>query len=144
MKAWFAALLLAFALSGCAVTDGLFKPLHQEQTEAQAAAETPQQRAFRIAHAVIDEANVLLLAFDTVIGDNIDNRIWTKAQAQKYQDQAVAAGDNLERARELLRLGDPASAQAQAEAIKTIIIQLQREIAAAARQTQIEIPPIFT
>lgn len=126
-------LLFLMALYGCAVMEGLTSPLHKQPTAEQEAAETPAQKALRLAHATIDEANAALLSLDKVINDNFDNQVWTKAEAQGYLDQSVKFGKQLDKAREALRLGDLTGAQQQAEALRNLIITLQRKAAAGAR-----------
>lgn len=133
--------LVVSILTGCAAMSGFTDPVHQAPTAEQAAAETPAEKAKRLAHSAIDEANVALLALGNVIDQNIDAQFWTKAQAQAYQDKKVDFGKKVDAARELLRLGDPAGAQSQAEAVRRLIIELQRKaIEVAGQRSALEIP----
>ena len=140
-----AAALLVITLSGCAAMSGVFSPLHAPQTDAQAAAETPEQKALRLAREAVDESNAALLSLNKTIDANIDNQVWQAAEAQDYLDQSVAFGKKLTQARDALRLGNFADAQQQAEALRTLIILLQKKAAERANQSEIETAvPIFT
>lgn len=138
MLPWLAAIAaMVILLGGCAAFQGVFSPVHTQPTEEQAAAETPQQKALRLAHEAIDEANVALLSLNTVIGQNVDNQVWQRAEAQSYLDQSVAFGKKLDAARVALSLGNLADATAQAAALRDLIILLQKKVAEKANQSAI-------
>jgi soluble cytochrome b562 len=86
------------------------------------------------AQASINEANLALTAAANVIAQNVKDRIWTKAQAQGYLDKVRTYANQVDRAQQLVRLGDFAGGKTQAEAVKALIIVLHREAAAAARK----------
>ena len=122
-------LLLALAIAAAMLAScGTTAPLHDPE---RISTESPEITAARTA---IDEANGILIAVNNRIGDNAAAEVWTKAEAQGYLDRSKELGKKLDQARELLRLGNPADAQAQAVAIKTLILALQTEIAKRARQ----------
>ena len=56
------------------------------------------------------------------------------AQAQGYLNESKAAGKKVDDARNLLRLGFVNEAKTEAEAIKVVLIVLQRRIATEARK----------
>jgi len=126
MRLLFLIPLLAM-LAGC---PSMTQPLH---APVEATAESPAQKATRLAHASIDEANAALTAFNVTIGNNAAAGIWTKAQAQEALDQSKELGKGLDVAREAMRLGDITSAATQAELVKKLLITLQRKVAEKAR-----------
>lgn len=138
MRNLLGAAVLALALSGCAVMSGITDPLHAPQTDAQAATETPAQKAVRVARQTIDEANGALIALNTIIKSNVHDQVWTPDEGQSRLNQTKKAGVDLDKARELLRLGNVTGAQAQAELIRTLLIELQRQAAAASRQSALD------
>ncbi|MDH4172140.1 MAG: hypothetical protein OEW90_05000 [Betaproteobacteria bacterium] len=93
-----------------------------------------ESKAVAAARNAIDEANVLLASVNKVIGDNAAAGVWTKAQAQGWLDETKAAGKKVGEARELLRAGLVVDAQTQAEAIRRVILAIQKRIAAEARK----------
>lgn len=127
MRALLASLCLSFCLvlPGCAVFSGLFEPLHGEK-------QVQEEPAVKAARTVIDELNGLLIAANSTIGYNIDQGIWNKATATEYQDKVDSLGKQLDRARELLRAGNPLDAKAQAELLRRAITELHRRVSAAA------------
>lgn len=143
MLPWLAVVSVVLLMTGCAAVQGVFSPLHTPQTDEQAAAETPQQKALRLAHAALDEANAALVALNTTIGDNVTNQVWGRNEAQDYLDQSKTFGKKLDAAREALRIGNFTDAQQQAEALRTLIILLQKKAAERANQSQ-AIEPIYT
>lgn len=143
MKSILIAVAMLIGLSGCAAITGIFSPLHAPQTDAQAAAETPAQKAVRLAHEAIDEANGALLGLYGAINTNLDNQVWTKAQARPYFEKGKAFGAKIDKADAALKLGDITTAQGQAEALRAAIILLQKEIAQAALKSEAD-PPVMT
>lgn len=124
MKKVLLALACCLTLTAC---PGGIRPLHDPDKAP--VVQTDAERAISAARTSIDEANGALLAFDAVIDSNIDNKIWDKKTAQDYLDQSKAAGKRVTQAREALRLGNVTDAKGQAEAVKKLIIELQRQVA---------------
>lgn len=138
--------LLVMCLSACAAVTGLFEPLHAPQAKQESAVETPEQKmqkALKVTQDAIDEANALLISIKKTIGQNVHNKVWTSSEGQNYLDETRKVDTKLDQAREALRLGNMTDAQAQAEAVKQLILALQRRIAEAARQSELA-PPIYT
>jgi len=86
------------------------------------------------AQNVINEANIGLAAAASVIAANVRDGIYTKAQAQSHLDQVRDYAGKIDRAQEALTLGDFGSAQSQANAVRSLILILHREVAAQARK----------
>ena len=86
------------------------------------------------AQSAIHEANILLNAAARVIGQNVQDKIMTKAEGQKALDQVRSYATDVDRAQRLLDSGDVLNAQNQAELAKKLIVILHREIAEKARQ----------
>jgi hypothetical protein len=86
------------------------------------------------AQNAINEANVGLAAAANVIAANVRDGIYTKAQAQAYLDQVKDYARKIDRAQEAVKLGDFSSAQGQADAVRSLILILHREVAAQARK----------
>jgi soluble cytochrome b562 len=118
--------LLPLLLLACA---GLTDPLHGKPVPTD---ETPAQKALREAHSAIDEANAALIALNRTISNNVKSQVWTRLQAQAYLDQSVEYGSKLDKAKNLLLLGNIADAKQQAAAIKLLILELHKEVAAKA------------
>ena len=125
-------LALAFSLGGCGTMGGLFEPVHSPTTIE---GETAVQQATRLAYASLDEAYVDLTALDIQIGKNVADRIWTKAQGQAALDESISYRKKVDKAYELLKLGDLSTAQSQAELIQRLIVTLQRKVAETARES---------
>ena len=106
---------------GCAFTE----PLRSKPID-----EPPAIAAARVA---IEEQAAAVTAFNNVITENVNARVWTKAQAAEYGAAADNMLETVERARTLLRLGDAVGAKAQAELVKEGLRAIQRQIAAKAR-----------
>jgi len=118
-------LIILAVLSACVtMTESLHNP-EAVSTEAP---------AVKAARTAIDEGNALLTAVNRTIGANVDAKVWTRAQAQGYLDQSAGLGGRLDQAREALRLGNPGDAQAKADAVRSLILALQRKIAEEARK----------
>lgn len=131
MKKLAALLLIMPLLGGCPAVTGIFQPLH---TNVVVENEDAAVKAYRLAHEAIDEANSILFAVDKTIGNNAEAGVWTKAQAQAYLDQSKDYGKKLDKAREMMRVGNLADAKSQADAIKSFVLILQKEVAKAARK----------
>jgi len=125
------ALFLILLLAGCAGMSGMTQPLHAPVAVTN---EDSAVKAYRVAHEAIDEANAALNALNITIGNNAASGVWTKEQAQDYLDQSKAQGKKLDVAREALRFGNLADANTQAELVKTLLLNLQRKVAAEARK----------
>ena len=79
MKRLLAVFALALLLGGCGTWQAITQPVHSEKAVS---TEPPAVRAARVA---IDEANASLTGLNNVIGQNVEAKVWTKAQAQAYQ-----------------------------------------------------------
>jgi hypothetical protein len=90
-------------------------------------------KAFRLARNSVDEANADLTALNRVIASNATAGIWTKSQAQGYLNRSKDFGKQVDQARAALLVGDLNDATVKAAAIKALIVQLQLELAKAAR-----------
>lgn len=128
--------LLLLFLVGC----GLTSPLHNKPVPAD---ETPAQKALREAHNAIDEANAALFALNKTISSNIKAGVWTRQQAQAYLNQSVDYGAKVDKARDLLKLGDITNAQQQAAAIKLLIIELHKQVAQQAGKETKWLPSFY-
>jgi len=102
------------------------EPLHKQQSTESA--------PVTAARTAIDEANALLTSINRVITQNVNDKIGTAAQAQGYLNESKAAGKKVDDARNLLHLGFVNEAKTEAEAIKVVLIALQRRIAIEARK----------
>ena len=114
-------LTLLVTIGGC----GIFGP-----TEPVGKASTPAEQA----QLAVNEANLSLTAAANVVAGNLKDRVWTKAQAQGYLDKIKDLSHQVDRAQELIRLGDFTQGKTQAEVVKAALIILHREIAAKARE----------
>lgn len=127
MKRILLILALTFLPAACALL-GPVEPL------APASVPTTLPEAGRQAQAAINEANLALTAAANVIGSNVKEKIWTKTQAQGYLDRVRDYAKRVDRAQELVRLGDFTQGKNQAQAVRSLILVLHREVAAAARK----------
>ena len=125
-----ALLIIMALLAGCTMLQNMTQPLHAPVAVEN---EDAMVRAYRLAHATVDEANAALTVLNRTIGNNAASGVWTKAHAQHYLDQSKEKGKDLDKAREALKLGNIASAQTQAEAVKKLVIALQKEVARRAQ-----------
>jgi hypothetical protein len=82
----------------------------------------------------VNEANLGLTAAANIISSNVKDGIWTKAQAQGYLNKVRDYSRQVDRAQDLIRLGDFAQGKTEAEAVRSLIVLLHREIAAQARK----------
>lgn len=115
----------AFLLSGCALI-GPVEPIGGVSKDLPFAAQQAQ--------ASINEANLALTAAANVITENVKEGIWTKDQAQGHLNRVKDYARRVDRAQELVRLGDFTKGKTEAEAVKALILILHREIAAQARK----------
>jgi len=122
-----ALLPMLFLMQGC----GVFGPV---QPTPGAAAATALPEAGKQAQLAINEANVTIAAAAAVIRGNITDQIWTKAQAQGYLDKVKSYRKDVDRAQEALDAGSFVTAQGQANAVRSLIVILHREVAAQARK----------
>lgn len=90
-------------------------------------------KAFRLARNTVDEANTNLIALDRVIKANVSGHIWTPNQAQGYLNRSKEFGRDIDKASAALLLGNLNDATVRAAAVKALIMQLQLEVAKAAR-----------
>ena len=88
------------------------------------------------AQLAVNEANLSLAAAANVIASNVKDKVWTKAQAQSHLDKVKDLSHQVDRAQELIRLGDFTGGKTQAEIVKAGLAILHREIAAKARETK--------
>ena len=114
-------LSLSLFLASC----GVFGPV-EPISKPSSPAETAQ--------LAVNEANLSLTAAANVVAGNLKDRVWTKAQAQGYLDKIKDLSHQVDRAQELIRLGDFTQGKTQAEVVKAALIILHREIAAKARE----------
>ena len=121
------AFLAALTLPGCTLF-GPVEPL-SKGTVSQTHPPAGQQ-----AQLAVNEANLALTAAANVIQGNLKDRIWTKQQAQGYLDKVKDYAQQVDRAQELVRLGQFDLGKTQAEVTRSLIIILHREIAAQARK----------
>jgi len=128
MKRILAVLALAALLSGCGTWQALTQPVHGDK------AVTTEAPAVRAARVAIDEANASLTGLNNVIGQNVEAKVWTKAQAQAYLDQSKDYGKKVDDARDFLRGGLLTEAKSQADAAKSLILILHTRVAAEARK----------
>src|SRR5688500_16090695 len=119
------ALLVAFmlAVAGCAVTGTGSLPVSQQLSPVAQQAQT-----------AINEANVLLNAVAQVIGANVQEKIYTKEEAQQKLDLVKAYGRDVDRAQALLDSGEALAAKDKAELAMRLLTVLQRQVAAQARK----------
>ena len=113
-------LTLLVTIGGC----GIFGP-----TEPVGKASTPAEQA----QLAVNEANLSLTAAANVITQNLKDKVWTKQQAQGYLDKVRLYAKDVDKAQDLVRLGQFELGKSQAELTKSLIIILHREIAAKAR-----------
>lgn len=93
-------------------------------------ASTPAEQA----QLAVNEANLSLTAAANVVTQNVKDRVWTKDQAQGHLNKIKELSHQVDRAQELIRLGDFAGGKTQAEIVKAGLVILHREIAQKARQ----------
>ena len=125
MKRLLATLALLLPLAGC----GVFQPapVHSKASTGTSAVATVR--------TIIDESYATLIALNRTISQNLDDRIWTPEQARPYLEKSADYRKQTDRARELLRLGDPFAAETQAKAVRELILRLHREVATKARSS---------
>ena len=113
-------ILLILGMFGCSVL-GPVEPIGK--------AFTPAEQA----QLAVNEANLSLTAAANVITQNLKDKVWTKQQAQGYLDKVRLYAKDVDKAQDLVRLGQFELGKSQAELTKSLIIILHREIAAKAR-----------
>ena len=69
-----------------------------------------------------------------MIRGNIKDQIWTKEQAQSYLDKVKLYRKDVDRAQEAVDAGNFITANGQANAVRSLIVILHREVAAQARK----------
>ena len=119
--------IMGLALGGCSVF-GTIEPLGSGTVSASLPPAGQQ------AQLAVNEANLGLTAAANVIAANVKDRIWTKAQAQGYLNKVRDYSVQVDRAQNLIRLGDFAKGKTEAEAVRSLIVLLHREIAEQARR----------
>ena len=112
---------LSFFLASCGIL-GPVEPIGKASSPSEAA------------QLAVNEANLSLAAAANVIAQNVKDRVWTKQQAQGHLDKVKDLSHQVDRAQELIRLGDFTGGKTQAEIVKAGLVILHREIAAKARQ----------
>jgi hypothetical protein len=119
--------IMGLALGGCSVF-GTVEPLGKGTVS------TSLPPAGQQAQLAVNEANLGLTAAANVIASNVKDGIWTKQQAQGYLNKVRDYSRQVDRAQDLIRLGDFAKGKTEAEAVRALIVLLHREIAAQARK----------
>lgn len=134
MKKFKYVLLFVALLGGCQ-TLGL-APIHKAPTAEQQAAETPAQKAERLARTALDEANATLTAINITIKQNVQAvpPLFTKAEAQDYLNESKKYGKQLDDVADLIVVGKFGDAQTQAAAIQKVLTILQQKVIAKVRK----------
>ena len=104
------------------------------QPVSQMSVPTTLPEAGKQAQVAVNEANLALTAAANVIAGNVKGAIWTKAQAQGYLDKVKEYAKRVDRAQELVRLGQFDLGKTQADSVQALILILHREVAAQARK----------
>lgn len=118
---FYSLLLLAVLLASCAAPTQLQLPQDSSVSSNVQAART-----------TITEAKTVITAAAQTIQQDVDNKVMTGAEAQKYLDELKKARDNVKAAEGLLT-SDPLSAKSKAELANRLAVALQRELTAAAK-----------
>lgn len=121
-------LFFLIALAGCA--GSMVKPIEPIAV--------PQSLpdAGKEAQQFINEANVSLRAVYRVIGQNAEAGVWTKVQAQGYQDEAKKYSGMVDKAQDALDLRLFDDARAQASVASNLLMILSKKVAAQARKAE--------
>lgn len=82
---------------------------------------------------LINEADAILLSADRTIVSRFESKIWTQAEAQGYLTKTGEYGDKVSTARQVFRTGNFTEALNQASITKRLVVELEKQIAAAAR-----------
>lgn len=136
--------VVAAALVGCATMEELFgsaRILKEPPAQCVTVTKSPDgkevktvnQLCFDSAEAIA-QANALLAAVDRTTLTNLQNGIWTKAEAQRYYDQTGKLGLRVDQANTVFGTKNFAEALTSANATKQVILLLQKEVAAQARK----------
>lgn len=125
---WLATIGLLAALAGCGA--GVFK------TEPIAPIAVPSNlsEAGKQAQNLINEANAGLAAAATVIGDNVQAGVMTPAEGRDYLARVKSWAAEVDRAQSLLDAGSDVAARDKAQLVGSLIVALQKEVAARARK----------
>jgi hypothetical protein len=115
----------------CALTQNAVKPLHTPPTAEQLQLEQDDAalKASRLAHAAVDEANVLLNVVNNRIREKADLRSMPKKRLEELLNKTAPYEQKLDDARKALALGNFSDAKIQAELLTQLIRQLQIELA---------------
>jgi soluble cytochrome b562 len=82
----------------------------------------------------INEANITIAAAATVVAQNVQDKIFTKEEGQRYVEKLQDLARKVDEAQKMVDSGLPDAAK-QAEIVRAVIVALHREIAARARRT---------
>jgi hypothetical protein len=123
MKWFFTAVIAALLLASC----GMFTPAGEIPVSEKLSV------AAQAAQKAINEANVLLISFNNVVGQQKADAIITASERDVYLNRSDMYGEDLDKAQKALRAGDVVTAQNKAELVKKLIIALHREVAQAKR-----------
>ena len=82
---------------------------------------------------LINEADAMLLSADRTIVSRFQAQSWTQAEAQAYLKKTGELGDKVSETRQLFRTGNFIEALSQANLTKRLVLELEKQIAAAAR-----------
>lgn len=128
----------ATVLSGCGT--GLFAKPEPVVSVVPAACKGKDAKGSELVNQVcvqafnlINEADAILLSADRTIVSRFQSEIWTKAEAQGYLVKTGEFGDKVSMARQIFRSGNFAEALSQATLTKRLVVELEKQIAAAAR-----------
>ena len=124
MRTFLAAVLgsLTIALGGCADT-----PTTPAGTDAQ-----KLSAPVKTAKAAIQEAYSLIAAAASVVKQNVDGGIWTKAEGRGYVEKLDDLKKQTDDADAMVRAGS-SSADSQSALVNRLVIALHKEISARAR-----------
>ena len=117
---------LTIALGGCA---DLLRPADVPVSQSLPVAAQSVQKT-------INEVNIALTAAANVVAQNKADGIYNDAEVAGYKAQLQDAARQVDKAQNLLRLGDIASARTQAEIVERLILALHKEVVARSRRTQ--------
>lgn len=119
--------VLTLAVAGCAQLGGLMAP-------APIPVSSSLPPVAQEAQKLIREAHIAIAAASSVIKQNTDAKVWTSTEAQGYLDRVATARKRVLEAQKVLDQGLFEVALNQAKVLDVIILQLQRELAEAARK----------
>jgi len=119
------ALALLGALSGCAMLGEPVSPIAVPSSLSDAGKQAAQ---------LVNEGNVLIAALANTLRDDVQAGVYTREQGQRYLDRLVEAADGIDKANDLLRMGQYDEASSVAKLQQSLLTALQRELAAQARK----------